>query len=79
MTCRPLKHNSKTGEKFRVPGMMTETLIHTALFAAYDAGQAIMEVYSKDISVEYKPDHSPLTLADKQAHLIISSKVGFPY
>jgi 3'(2'), 5'-bisphosphate nucleotidase len=51
---------------------MIEALIKTAIMAAFDAGKAIMKVYSDDFSVEYKEDQSPLTLADKQAHLIIS-------
>jgi 3'(2'), 5'-bisphosphate nucleotidase len=39
---------------------------------AYDAGKAIMEIYSQDdFSVEYKDDNSPLTKADKAAHEII--------
>ena len=40
---------------------------------AYQAGQAIMEIYnSEDFNVEVKGDGSPLTRADKAAHLIIA-------
>ncbi len=35
------------------------------------AGEAIMQVYSTDFSVEKKEDNSPLTLADTAAHNII--------
>ena len=43
-----------------------------ALRAAVLAGQAIMEVYQTDFGVDYKSDKSPLTLADKRAHDIIT-------
>src|SRR6056300_331411 len=40
---------------------------------AYQAGQAIMEIYdSDDFNVELKGDGSPLTRADKAAHLVIA-------
>ena len=48
---------------------------------AYQAGQAIMEIYnSEDFSVEIKGDGSPLTRADKAAHLVIAEglKKHFP-
>src|SRR5665213_891438 len=37
------------------------------------AGRSIMQVYSKPFDVEYKEDHSPLTIADKISNDIISS------
>jgi len=45
--------------------------IKTAIRAAWDSGQAILEVYQRDFSIEYKDDRSPLTEADKAAHEII--------
>src|SRR6056300_449581 len=40
---------------------------------AYQAGQAIMEIYnSEDFNVELKGDGSPLTRADKAAHVVIA-------
>jgi len=39
--------------------------------AALEAGAAILEIYKRDFSVEYKDDQSPLTEADKAAHHII--------
>ena len=37
------------------------------------AGRSIMQIYSKPFDVEYKEDHSPLTIADKISNDIISS------
>jgi 3'(2'), 5'-bisphosphate nucleotidase len=45
--------------------------LKTALLAAFEAGQAILEVYHGDFNVQYKDDRSPLTLADKRSHDII--------
>lgn len=57
-------------------------LIELAKSAALHAGKAILEVYdSGDFGVEMKSDQSPLTLADKAAHAIITShlqKAGLP-
>jgi 3'(2'), 5'-bisphosphate nucleotidase len=45
----------------------------TAIQAALSAGEAIMEVYgSEDFGIEAKEDTSPLTLADRRAHQIIT-------
>jgi 3'(2'), 5'-bisphosphate nucleotidase len=38
---------------------------------ALEAGQEILEVYEKDFQVEFKEDASPVTQADKRAHLSI--------
>ena len=45
--------------------------LKTALLAALEAGQAILEIYDGDFKVRYKDDMSPLTLADKRSHDII--------
>ncbi|MGY4688799.1 3'(2'),5'-bisphosphate nucleotidase CysQ [Salibacterium sp. K-3] len=52
----------------------------TVIDAALDAGAAIMEIYEKDFDVEYKEDDSPLTIADQEAHQIITDVLerGFP-
>ncbi|MCF8110966.1 MAG: 3'(2'),5'-bisphosphate nucleotidase CysQ [Desulfobacteraceae bacterium] len=47
--------------------------LKVALKAALDAGAAALEVYEQDFDVEEKSDHTPLTLADRRAHEIISS------
>lgn len=44
---------------------------YKAIRAAVKAGQDIMKIYSKDFSVEYKDDKSPLTEADKASNAII--------
>ncbi|MCB0776300.1 MAG: 3'(2'),5'-bisphosphate nucleotidase CysQ [Chitinophagaceae bacterium] len=48
-------------------------LVLLAVNAAVKAGEAIMQVYKKDFSVEYKEDKSPLTEADMSAHQVIKS------
>ena len=42
---------------------------------ALQAGDAIMEIYSKDFSVDYKDDKSPLTEADLKSNEIICNKL----
>ncbi len=42
-----------------------------AINAAIEAGAEILKVYESDFSVETKDDKSPLTLADKNAHIAI--------
>jgi 3'(2'), 5'-bisphosphate nucleotidase len=57
-------------------------LLNQAIKAALEAGKAILEVYrSGNFEVEVKSDNSPLTLADRKAHEIISTfleATGFP-
>lgn len=56
-------------------------LLLIALEAAIKAGDEIMAVYSRDFEVEYKEDHSPLTIADANANKTIHSfleKTGIP-
>src|SRR5574340_79122 len=47
-------------------------LLFEAVIAAKKAGDAILEVYGSSFSVEHKEDRSPLTLADRHSHEIIS-------
>ncbi len=42
---------------------------------AREAGAAILEVYGSEIIVEQKEDKSPLTLADKRSHDIITKRL----
>lgn len=51
--------------------MLDRIQIEDIIALAKKAGDAIMQVYSKDFEVEFKADESPLTEADKSAHLII--------
>lgn len=58
--------------------------LNTIIEIARNAGAAIMEIYeSKDFSsvVDFKEDNSPLTLADKASHEVISDglKKYFPH
>ncbi len=53
--------------------------ITKAIHAAVKGGQAIMEVYKKDFSVEYKDDKSPLTEADRAADRVIKKELGEQY
>ncbi|MFD2822511.1 3'(2'),5'-bisphosphate nucleotidase CysQ [Lacinutrix iliipiscaria] len=60
---------------------MFNNYLQTAILAALDAGERIMDIYDSVIEVEYKDDKSPLTEADKQANDIINSylsKSEFP-
>lgn len=50
-----------------------ETLTKIAVNAALKAGKAILDVYyNLNFDIELKPDKSPLTIADKRAHNIIT-------
>ena len=51
-------------------------LLGPAIAAAFDAGRAILEVYSGSIAVELKDDRSPLTEADRRAHRAIVSALA---
>jgi 3'(2'), 5'-bisphosphate nucleotidase len=58
-----------------------ENLLTDAVIAAKEAGGTILGVYGSEFGVEQKKDSSPLTLADKRSHEIISghlSKSGNP-
>ncbi len=46
-------------------------LLFTAIKSAYQGGLEILDVYDSEFAVELKDDNSPLTEADKKAHLAI--------
>ena len=52
--------------------LQNEDLLIQIVRAALEAGDAIMEIYQTDFTVDYKQDDSPLTQADKASHAIIS-------
>ena len=61
--------------------MTREELLITAINAALKGGEEILSVYDADFEVEHKEDNSPLTEADKKAHLSICKnleKTTFP-
>ncbi len=43
-------------------------LLEVAIVASIEAGEEILRIYNTDFSVLEKEDHSPLTLADQNAH-----------
>ena len=54
---------------------MENTYLTLAMTAALQAGRKIMDIYtdpSSDFEIEKKADNSPLTIADRKAHEIIS-------
>tara|TARA_X000000368_G_scaffold403026_1_gene377540 strand:+ start:63 stop:854 length:792 start_codon:yes stop_codon:yes gene_type:complete len=53
--------------------MNLNTLLVKAINASIKGGQAIMEVYASDFSVQHKDDKSPLTLADKNCNEVIEN------
>ncbi len=58
-----------------------QELLSIGIKAAVLAGKEIMEIYNNDFTVEFKDDKSPLTEADKNAHLKIVaqlSETGLP-
>ena len=55
------------------PEINIPKLIEIAVNAAIQAGKEILEVYyHADFELEYKADNSPITIADKRAHQVIS-------
>lgn len=53
--------------------MLEQVELSQVVALAKQAGEAIMQVYTQDFEVEFKADHSPLTLADQQAHAVIEA------
>ena len=43
-------------------------LLSAAIFASRKAGNAIIDIYNSDFTIEQKEDNSPLTLADKKSN-----------
>ena len=55
------------------PAHPSPDLLKAVLDIAQQASRAIMEIYAGDFAVENKQDDSPLTIADREAHRIITS------
>ncbi|MCK9372263.1 MAG: 3'(2'),5'-bisphosphate nucleotidase CysQ [Sulfuricurvum sp.] len=51
--------------------MLEQIQTNDIIAIARKAGEAIMEIYAKDFTVDYKEDSSPLTEADQRANEII--------
>ena len=57
-------------------GMENRDLFCSLAGIAFQAGKAIMKVYSGEFDVEFKDDKSPLTAADRASHEIITAGLG---
>lgn len=55
--------------------MLKEIDLEDIVAIAKVAGEAIMEIYQQDFTVEYKDDNSPLTQADLRANAIICEQL----
>jgi len=55
---------------------MDDQYLITSIYAAIEAGREILDVYNTVFEVEQKSDNSPLTIADKRSHSIISNHLG---
>jgi len=53
--------------------------MHNVIAVAKKAGEAIMQIYQKNFSVEYKEDQSPLTEADLASHHLICDELNKLY
>ncbi len=53
--------------------MKTKHFLQSIIDVSREAGLAVLEVYNSDFTVERKEDKSPLTMADRRSHRIISS------
>lgn len=51
--------------------MLEQININDIIAIAHKAGNVIMEIYTKEFTVEYKDDNTPLTKADKNANAVI--------
>jgi 3'(2'), 5'-bisphosphate nucleotidase len=56
-----------------IPLMNIKAHLLTAIRASLAAGSSILQVYNQDFTVEQKADNSPLTLADRKSHDVIST------
>jgi 3'(2'), 5'-bisphosphate nucleotidase len=59
--------------------MLKSIDINKVIEIAKSAGGAIMEIYEKDFSIEYKDDKSPLTEADTKSNQIICDALSEKY
>ncbi len=51
--------------------MNIKELLQKAIKASIIGGEEILKIYEKPFDVEHKSDNSPLTIADKNAHIVI--------
>src|SRR5260370_42424832 len=53
----------------------SRTRYDAAVAAAEAAGQLALQYFDRDIAVEWKADHSPVTLADRDAEALLRQKL----
>lgn len=59
--------------------MLEQIDLNEVVSIAISAGEKVLDVYQTDFQVEKKEDQSPLTLADRQSHMIITTKLNERY
>ncbi len=59
--------------------MLNKIDLEIVVAIAKDAGDAIMEIYNKDFTIDYKDDKSPLTEADTKSNEIICNALTIAY
>ncbi|UCN00584.1 3'(2'),5'-bisphosphate nucleotidase CysQ [Sulfurimonas sp. SWIR-19] len=59
--------------------MLEKIDLEEIVSVAKEAGEAIMQIYAKDFTIEYKDDKSPLTEADTKANEIICASLQTLY
>ncbi len=59
--------------------MLNKIDLEIVVAIAKDAGDAIMEIYDKDFTIDYKDDKSPLTEADTKSNEIICDALAKAY
>ena len=67
------KYTTENSEK-TIPVFFAESFL-TAVIAAKEAGDAILEIYGSDFEIKFKDNNSPLTLADEKSHAIIMANL----
>ena len=55
--------------------ILNEQLISSTVEIAKEAGKAINEIYNSDFDYQFKKDLSPITVADKLSHNIITDRL----
>ena len=72
-----MSNNSKFNVQHSI--LLNDINIEDIVTIAKAAGDAIMEIYNQDFTVEYKDDKSPLTEADTKSNEIICNALAIAY
>ena len=57
------------------PASPSTNLLQAVISIVVETSAAIMQIYGREFAVEHKPDASPLTEADQQAHRLITQRL----